>query len=319
MSKYCTVYFLTGDRVWLELSFCCILWLVARLTPRFFFLTVGRLLCLTIVPSISDWWQLLALFEYCTIFFWLVTDFVPVWVLYHLFLTGERFWPCLSIVPSFSDWWQVCSVWELHHLFWLLTGFGPGWVFYIFFWLVTGFGSVWVLNHLFLTGDRFWPCLSIVPSFSDWWQVFALFQYCTMFFWLLAGFGPVWELYHLFLTGDRFWPCLSIVPSFSDFDRSCSVWVLYCLSDCYQVLALFEYSTIFSDVWQVLALYEYCTIFFWLVTDFGPVWVLYHLFLTGDRFWLCFEYCTIFFCFQVLALFEYCTIFFWIVTGFAYV
>ena len=151
MSKYCTVYFLTGDRVWLELSFCCILWLVTRLTPRFFFLTVGRLLCLTIVPSISDWWQLLALFEYCTIFFWLVKGFGPVWVLYHLFLTGDRF-----------VLFENCTIY-----FWLLTGFGPGWVFYIFFWLVTGFGSIWVLYHFFRTVSRFWHCLRIVPSFSD--------------------------------------------------------------------------------------------------------------------------------------------------------
>ena len=171
-----------------------------------------------------------------------------LWVLYHLFLTvdwfwlclsivlsfltGDRFWHCLSFVPSFSDWWQVCSVWELHHLFWLLTGFGPVWVFYIFFWPVRGFGSIWVLHHLLLTVSRFWHCLRIAPSFLDGLQVLALFEYCTIFFWLLTGFGSVWVLchlfwlvtgfctvsvlYHLFLTGDGFWLYLSIVPSFSD-------------------------------------------------------------------------------------------------------
>ena len=183
MSKYCTVYFLTGDRVWLELSFCCILWLVARLTPRFFFLTVGRLLCLTIVPSISDWWQLLALFEYCTIFFWLVTDFVPVWVLYHLFLTGERFWPCLSIVPSFSDWWQVVLFEYIPSFFWEVTGFGSVSPSFSDRLQVLALFEYCTIIFRLVTGLF---CLRIAPSFSNCWQVLALFEYFTIFFWLLS-------------------------------------------------------------------------------------------------------------------------------------
>ena len=159
---------------------------------------------------------------------------------------------------------------------------------------MTDFGPVSALYHLFLTVSRFNHCLRIVPSFSDcwqvlalfeygsiffgWWQVFALFQYCTIFFWLVTSFGSVWVLYHFFLTGDRFWHCLSIVPSFSDW-------------------------------WQVLALFEYCTIFFWLVTGLfylriaPSLWTvdrfwnylsILHLFLAGDRFLHCFSIVTSF-------------------------
>ena len=213
---------------------------------------------------------------------------------------------------------------------------------------MTVFDPVGALYHLFLTIIRFWLCSSFVLTFSDSWQVLALFEYCTIFFWLVTGCF-VWVYTIFFLRGDRFWLCFTI------------------LSDRLQVLDLFEYCTIifwlvtglfclriapsFSNCWQVLALFEYFTIFFWLVTGFGADWELHNLFLapirfwhclsivpsfsdwwqvlalfeyctifflTGDRFWLCFEYCTIFFCFQVLALFEYFTIFFWIVTGFVY-
>ena len=281
MSKYCIVFFLTGDRVWLELSFLLCSLTCATFCSPFLF---------------SDCCQV-ALFDYCTVFFWLVTDFGTVGEFYLLFLTGDRFWPCLSIVPSFSDWWQVlalfeycaivCSVWELHHLFLTFDRFWP--------WLS--------ILHLFLTGDRFWLYLSIVPFF----RTVSRFWHCL-------------RMVPSFLTGDRFWPCLSIVPSFSDFDRSCSVWVLYylfltvirfwlCLSKvpsfltfdrfwpCLSIVPSFPdfdspllCSSIvpsFSDCYQVLALFEYCTIFFWQVTGFGSVSVLYHLFLTVIRFWPC--------------------------------
>ena len=145
-----------------------------------------------------------------------------------------------------------------------------------------------------------------------------MFENCTIFFRLFTCFGSVWVLYDLFLTADRFWLCLSIVLSFLAGDR-----FLHC----------FSIVPSFSDWWRVLALFEYCTIFFWLFTCFASVWVLYDLFLTADRFWLCLSIVPSFLagdrflhCFsivpsfsdwwRVLALFEYCTIFFWLLAGF---
>ena len=281
------------------------------------------------LTSFSDWWQFLALFEYCTICFWLLAGLGTVWVLYRLFLTGDRFrlcfeyctiffwlfsgfgivWIlyylflncdrfclCLSIVPSFFDWWQglvrtkfFALFFDFGHVllpvsfFWQLPGCFV-WLLYRLFWLVTDFGTVGEFYLLFLTGDKFWPCLSIVPSFSDWWQVLALFWVLYHIF-LFSGFGIVWVLYYLFLNCDRFCLCLSIAQSFFWLWQGLvrPKFLLYSLT-----CGTFRSSFLFSDCWQV-ALFDYCTVFFWLVAAFGTVWELRYLFLSGDRFWPCFS------------------------------
>ena len=284
------------------------------------------MLCLSIYHLFYACWQVLALFEYCTLFFWLVIGFGFVWVLYHHFLTGDSLvlfencttffcWQVLTLFEyftSFSDRWQFLALFEYCTIFfWLLAGLGTVWVLYslfltgdrfrlcfeyctIFFWLFSGFGIVWVLYYLFLNCDRFCLCLSIVLSFFDWWQglvrtkFFALFfDLCHVllpvsFFWLLPGCF-VWLL--SFLTGDRFWHCWRILPCFSDW-------------------------------WQVFALFEYCTIFFWLVTGFGFVLSIVPNF-SVFRFWHCLSIVLSFSeLWQVLPMSKYCTVFFLTVTGF---